>query len=282
MVRILLGIIIVILNLMLEYIDDVLGDLSPLAFYIEDKLAKVSAYGSLDVTGVFDYVATFGLLLLTLKLFHKIFITYILGNGDPDLSPFQLLVNFCTAILIIVAFPELYDYAVEGTDSLINALLRLIADGTHTDDLSNVVSMLTQNIFNAILGLIFFAYVLVSYINFLGLGFELLILRASISLAAVGVLDSDGGVFKSFIQLFWQALLTVVVQLVITKLAIAVCSTGHILLGIAAIKTALKSPKILQSMIINMGGNGGGVTNVYYAGKAAKTVGTTIRNVMAR
>lgn len=95
-------------------------------------------------------------------------------------------------------------------------------------------------------------------------GMEILILRVGLPVACVGFLDTDKGVFRTYIQKFFQSTLAVLIQIVLAKLGVALMLNTHVFWGVAALMLAIKTPKFLQEFIIVSGGQGSGVTGVIY------------------
>lgn len=83
---------------------------------------------------------------------------------------------------------------------------------------------------------------------------KILILRVGLPMACVGILDTDKGVFKTYIQKFFQATLEVLVQIVLAKIGIALMLNTYVFCGIAALMLAIKTPRFLQEFIIILGG----------------------------
>ena len=77
-------------------------------------------------------------------------------------------------------------------------------------------------------------------------------------------MDNDNGVFRTYIQKFFQSTLAVLVQIVLAKLGVALMLNTHVFWGVAALMLALRTPRFLQEFIIVSGGQGsGGLGNVY-------------------
>ena len=98
-------------------------------------------------------------------------------------------------------------------------------------------------------------------------GLEILILRVGIPLACVGLLDNDKGVFKAYLNKFFQSTLAVVIQIALSKLGVGLMMNMHVFWGVACMILAVKTPRFLQDFLITTGGGGGGaiVNNVYHS-----------------
>jgi hypothetical protein len=116
----------------------------------------------------------------------------------------------------------------------------------------------------AIFGLIFIICYFMLYFQFLMRGLEIFILRVGVPLACVGLLDNDKGVFKAYLNKFFQSMLAVVVQIVLAKLGVGLMLNMHVLWGVACMMLAIRTPRFLQDFLITTGGGGGGVINNVY------------------
>ena len=86
-------------------------------------------------------------------------------------------------------------------------------------------------------------------------------------LACVGLLDNDKGVFKAYLNKFFQSTLAVVIQIALSKLGVGLMMNMHVFWGVACMILAVKTPRFLQDFLITTGGGGGGaiVNNVYHS-----------------
>ena len=89
-------------------------------------------------------------------------------------------------------------------------------------------------------------------------GAEIFIVRMGFPLACVGIIDANGGVFSGYVNKLFQIVLSVTVQVVLCKLSLSFMIGGHLIWAIVFAITAVNSPRILQELIYNPGGGGGG------------------------
>ena len=125
----------------------------------------------------------------------------------------------------------------------------------------------TMGLVTAIFGLVFVIVYFILYFQFLMRGLEILILRVGIPLACVGLLDNDKGVFKAYLNKFFQSTLAVVIQIALSKRGVGLMMNMHVFWGVACMILAVKTPRFLQDFLITTGGGGGGaiVNNVYHS-----------------
>jgi uncharacterized membrane protein len=128
---------------------------------------------------------------------------------------------------------------------------------------SNGISSL--GLVTAIFGLNFHSLLLYAIFPVLMRGLEIMILRIGLPLACVGLLDNDKGVFKTYINKFFQSTLAVVVQICLCKLGVGMMmNVGvnmNIFWGIACIVLAIKTPRFLSDFMVPTGGGTGAVNN---------------------
>ena len=252
-----------ILSGCLTYVNSLLNDLVPIALYAERYMDTM--LGTNGLTEIFNIFFGFGVSLIVLKFLKKGFEQYILWTeGDADAEPILMLTGFFKALAIAVNFPTLYSWLGRIIEDLTDKLIKAVSKGMVTDFTAIVNGISSAGLFTAIISLIFFICFFLLYLQFLMRGMEILILRIGLPVACVGLLDSDNGVFRTYIQKFFQSTLAVLVQIVLAKVGVAFMLNTHVFWGVAALMLAIKTPKFLQEFIIVSGGQGAGAMgNVY-------------------
>ncbi len=252
-----------ILSGCLAYVNSLLNDLVPIALHAERYMDTM--LGTNGLTEVFNIFFGFGVSLIVLKFLKKGFEQYILwAEGDADADPILMLTGFFKALAIAVSFPTLYGWLGKIIEDLTDKLIKAVSKGMVTDFTAIINGISSAGLFTAIISLIFFICFFLLYLQFLMRGMEILILRVGIPVACVGLLDADNGVFRTYIQKFFQSTLAVLVQIVLAKVGVALMLNTHVFWGVAALMLAIKTPKFLQEFIIVSGGHGAGVMgNVY-------------------
>jgi len=246
----------------LAFANSLLNDLVPITLHAEwymDTLLNTDG-----ISEIFEIFFGFGVSLIVLKFLKKGFEQYILWTeGDADSDPLILLTGFFKALAIAVSFPTLYGWLAEIIEDLTDQLIKTISNGMETDFTSIITGISSAGVFTAIVSLIFFICLFLLYLQFLSRGLEIFILRVGLPLACVGLMDSDNGVFRTYIQKFFQSTLAVLVQIVLAKMGVALMLNTHVFWGLAALLLALRTPRFLQEFIIVSGGHGGGIGTVY-------------------
>jgi len=260
---ILVLLIVALLNGAIAYINNLLTDIMPIALYAEkymSTLAGVDLFQSL-----FDIIFGFGVSLIVLKFLKKGFDTYVLWtDGDADEEPISLLTNFFKAMAVAICFPTLYQWMADIIQDMSDKLLKAVGAATAYDWTAWVSGISSAGLVTAIFGLIFIIVYFVLYFQFLMRGLEILILRVGVPLACVGLIDNDKGVFKAYLNKFFQSMLAVVIQIVLSKLGVGLMMSMHVFWGVACMILAVKTPKFLQDFLITTGGGGGGIVNNAY------------------
>lgn len=264
---ILVLLIVAVLNGAVAFIDEMLSDLVPLTLHADQYM--IAASGGSMVQILFDILLGFGVSLIILKFLKKGFETYVMWtDGDPDVEPTYVVIRFIEAIAVAVSFPVLYGWLADITEELTGQLMTAIGAATDYDWQAWVNGLSSLGLVTAIFGLIFVVCYFVLYFQFLMRGLEIMILRIGLPLACVGLLDNDKGVFKTYINKFFQSTLAVVVQICLCKLGVGMMmNVGinmNIFWGIACIVLAIKTPRFLSEFMVPIGGGGSGVVNNVY------------------
>lgn len=258
-----MALIVAVLNGCLTYVNSLLKDLVPIALHAEKYMDTM--LGTNGLTEVFNIFFGFGISLIVLKFLKKGFEQYILWTeGDADSDPLLLLTGFFKALAIAVSFPTIYIWLTTIVEDLTDKILNAVSRGMATDFTAVINGISSAGLFTAIISLIFFICFFLLYLQFLMRGMEILILRVGLPMACVGLLDTDKGVFKTYIQKFFQSTLAVLVQIVLAKIGIALMLNTHVFWGIAALMLAIKTPRFLQEFIIISGGQSSGVMGTVY------------------
>lgn len=240
--------------------NEMLSGIVPLALHAEEHMKNLGING---FSTIFKVFLDFGISLIILKFLKKGFEIYVLwSDGDADSDPVQLLTNFFRAMAIALTFPILYGWLAKIIEDFSNEALNTLGLNANIGFSSLISTLTTASFFSVLSFLVFFIIFILLYIQFIRKGLEILILRIGLPLACVGLMDSDKGVFRTYIQKFFQSTLTVLVQVILAKLGLSLMFSGHLFWGIAAGYFAVKTPSFLQEFLIFSGG-GGMVNNIY-------------------
>jgi len=260
---ILVLLIVAILNGAIALIDEMLESLVPMTLHADQYMTGLNGGSMVDT--LFKILLGVGVSLIILKFLKKGFECYVLWtDGDPDADPTNLVIRFMQAMVVAVSFPVLYGWLAEIVQNLTDQLLAAIGASTNYSWQAWVDGISTLGIVTAIFGLVFIICYFLLYFQFLMRGLELLILRVGIPVACVGLIDNDKGIFKSYMNKFFQTALAVIVQICLCKLGVGMMLNMHIFWGIACMILAIKTPKFLNEFLVPSGGGGGGAINNAY------------------
>ncbi len=267
MEAILVLLIIAVLNGAVVLIDNLMADLVPMTLYADKYMTGISGGSMVEV--LFEIMLGFGVSLIILKFLKKGFECYVLWTeGDPDSDPSGIVLRFIEAIVVAICFPILYGWLAEIVEDLTDQLLIAIGASTDYGWQTWVNGISSAGIVTAIFGLIFIICYFMLYFQFLMRGLEIMILRVGVPMACVGLLDNDKGVFRGYINKFFQSTLAVVVQISLCKLGVGMMlnlgANMNIFWGVACLVLAIKTPKFLSEFLVATGGSGAGVINNVY------------------
>lgn len=225
-----------------------------------------------DITPVSNVVFTFAFYLLALKFVTKLFNTYILGaDGNDDAEPVVHMVNMGKAIFISLAFGLLFSKMMAIGDEIANVILNVLKMKPLEFDsvLSTLVdasyAIANMRTFSLLLIIIFIVMTFVLTVTFTLNAIQLIILRVGISFSAVGLLDSDEGVFKPYIKKFFQICFAAIIQLVCYKLSLYALLNSSLLFALTLLTMALKAPAWLSEFIMTNQGGGGKLQQALYS-----------------
>ncbi|GLB31603.1 hypothetical protein LAD12857_35260 [Lacrimispora amygdalina] len=264
---ILVLLIVAVLNGAVAFIDTMLTNLVPMTLHADEYM--IAASGGSMVQILFDILLGFGVSLIILKFLKKGFECYVMWtDGDPDSEPTYLIIRFIQAIAVAVCFPVMYGWLADITQNLTDQLLTAIGASTNYSWQAWVDGISTLGLVTAIFGLVFVICYFILFFQFLMRGLEIMILRIGLPLACVGLLDNDKGVFKNYLNKFFQSTFSVVVQICLCKLGVGMMmNVGinmNIFWGIACLVLAIKTPRFLADFMVPTGGGGSGVINNVY------------------
>ena len=260
---ILVLLIVAILNGAIVLIDEMLEGLVPMTLYADQYMTATNGGNMVEV--LFQILLGAGVSLIILKFLKKGFECYVLWtDGDPDADPTNLVIRFIQAMVVAVSFPVMYGWLAQIVENLCNQLLTAIGASTDFDWQTWVNGISSLGLVTAIFGLIFIICYFLLYFQFLMRGVELMILRVGVPVACVGLLDNDKGVFKSYMNKFFQTALAVIIQICLCKLGVGMMLNMHIFWGIACMMLAIKTPKFLSEFLLITEGGGSGVINNAY------------------
>ena len=154
---------------------------------------------------------------------------------------------------------NVYDY-IFNPASLLQLLLpeegitvKGLAQGMQTRDIASLSDALgTINLWGVLLLAVYFIAYIALFARLIGRSFEMLLLRWGLPIAAVGLINSDGGIFPSYIQLIFKQFATSVLQVIAMYLSFYIAmdfSVSHVIMGLAIIGVAFRGPALLAQIL---------------------------------
>ena len=249
-----------ILNACAQLFDGLMLDLVDVVFHAETIVNASDAAplsgGMLEDLYAFIYAAACALVVL--KFLFRGFQIYILWRGgDADVAPRDMLVGMLQAAFVMAAFPLLYDAGADVFTWFAAGVMGRL--GAQSNSIAALLTLrATGGVMSTLIGILFIM-VFVLWIKLVAQGFELLVLRMGVPLAALGLIDSDAALFKNYMQVFAKTGFTVVIQVSLMSLAfrlLIALSPLNILAAIAVMTSALSAPRLLQQFLVPQNGSG--------------------------
>ena len=268
-------------------LQNLFGDLFHCTFFIENTVGlgeTVLTPGSISVgLGV---LYTFMVLLLVLKLLWKGANVYILWrDGESETPPGEMVLGAILAIITAVAFPILYELSVSITREILDTICAAMFSeypGWIEDCLDFVKELftvqgnaVTNSLLMLWLAILYLLVYLATIFVMLKQGAELLIFRLGIPIAAIGLVNSDGGSWKPYIQTFIRMLATAIVRFFCLYLGMHLYASFDLvgtILGIVFTILAFSAPTLLAQFMAPKG-SGGTIQSIQALASVVKAFG---------
>lgn len=267
-----------------EFLQSVAMDIMEVTFRIENLSLVDNPISGAKIQSAYAFVYGAIVFLVVLKFLWKGFQVYVLWrDGDSDVSPQGMVIGACMAVLVSLAFPLLYDILVNTAiylaDGLASALVDGATPGLWQAGLENfIVRYLTGGanlaLYTLLLLVIFVILYLIMWIKVVARGIEMLFLRLGVPIATIGFVDSDSGIWKSYMQLFFRQAASSIIQAVCLILGLRIIynlQPLNILVGIAVEMAAFSVPKLMSQLLAPGGGTASSkasaATSVLYMAK---------------
>lgn len=264
------------INAALQIVGNVFKSIIPTCLYAEKELSQIFGKGSGDA--LFKVFLSVGIMLIVIKFVKKGLDIYVLyQDGDPETDPLGLLASFFKALAMAFSFPAVYDIVARLTTEFTNLILKNTTLDSITASSISIVNMVGAGFVEIIMAIIFVVLMFNLYIQFLVRGLEVLILKLAFPLACVGILDSDNGVYASFIKKFTQTMFSIIAQISLSFAAIVMAASGNMFWAIACCTLALKTPEFLSEFMV--GGMGGAVNKSIGLANSGIRLGQSLKSI---
>ncbi len=254
----------VLLNDIINFVNGLLTDLTGYIMRIETLSVAVSngALSESIINNVYLYISAVAVTLIILKFLWKGFQIYILWrDGDAESSPMDLVTGTVQAVVAGIAFPYLYNVLADATVYLASGILDGFGSASVITDFTSLLNAQSTSTITQIFLVIYFIVLLVFYIKLLARGFEMLVLRIGIPIACIGLVDSDKGIFKGYIQILFKSVCTTIIQVLLMSLSLRFLFYGSMsayLASAALMMQAFSTPALLQQILAGQGRGGVG------------------------
>ena len=246
-------------------INEVFNNLIDMCFNSETYITHILGAEVLNFDGLKQIILGFAISLIVLKFLKKGFDTYIAWTeGDNDMPPLNFVGYFVRALIMAISFPILYDWLISISKDLATQVMVALNMSEQYSITTSLSAVTLLNLFSGILALIILVMGFLLYIQFIMRGVEMFILKLGFPLACVGLVDSDKGIFAPYMKKFFQSIVTVIVQIALTKLAILLIVSSQLLQATAVILVALRTPKFLSEFMLTTNGGTTGVNNIVH------------------
>lgn len=246
-------------------INFVFDNLINICFNAEEYLTNILSVQVLDFTALKQVILSFAMSLIILKFIKKgveMYLSWTEGNADTPIHIYVLY--FIRAIITVLVFPYLYDIFVNIGKDFSTQLLTSLNVSMQEGLTQNLATISAVGLCTAILGVIELIMLVLLYIQMLMRGVEMFVLKTSFPIFCVGLLDSNKGIFAPFIKKFFQSAFTVIIQIVLAKIVILLISSSQLIMGIAVLLVALRTPKFLQEFMILSGNGTSGISHAIH------------------
>jgi len=240
-------------------------ELTKLTYYIMniENLAVSVSNGILtedNMDSAYQYVMAVAITLIILKFSWKGFEVYILWkDGDAESSPQDIIMGVAMGVVTMIIFPTLYTILGNTTVSVSEAVMSSFGASEYVSNWAEAIKTLVTSPILTILMIIYLIVFIIFYIKLLARGWELLILRLGIPIACIGLIDSDKGIFKGYIQILFKAVFTTIIQILLMNLSLrfmVTVSFDGFIAGASLLMEAFAAPALLQQILAGQGHGG--------------------------
>lgn len=263
-------------------INSVFNNLINTCFNSEQYLSTLFGTQWIDFSTLKTVILSFAITLIVLKFLKKGFDTYILWvEGDIDTPSLTFVTYFARALILAISFPILYDWLISVSKEFANDLLNALNISAQQEIVQGLINGAGLGIFGSIFAIIILIILFILYIKLLMQGIELFILKLGFPLACIGLVDSDKGVFAPYVKKFFQTILTVIIQVMLVKLAILLVISNQYIDATAILLVAMRTPKFLQEFML-VASNGGGISNAIHTTSKTIELSKQVSNILSK
>ena len=240
-------------------------NLIDLCFNAEDYLTQILGLEVINFDSLKSIILSFAISLIVLKFLKKgveMYISWTDGSADTPIHIYILY--FVRSIIVILVFPLLYDIFVSVGKDFSNDIMQALNITNQEALTQNLATISGVGIFTALLGVIDLIMLILLYVQALMRGVEMFVLKISFPIFCTGLLDSNKGIFAPYIKKFFQSVFTIILQTALAKIVVLLISTGQLIMSVATLLVALRTPKFLQEFVLLSGNGSSGISNIIH------------------
>lgn len=240
-------------------------NLIDLCFNAEDYLTQILGLEVINFDSLKSIILSFAISLIVLKFLKKgveMYISWTDGSADTPIHIYILY--FARSIIAILVFPFLYDIFVSVGKDFSNDIMQALNITNQEALTQNLATISGVGIFTALLGVIDLIMLILLYVQALMRGVEMFVLKISFPIFCTGLLDSNKGIFAPYIKKFFQSVFTIILQIALAKIVVLLISTGQLIMSVATLLVALRTPKFLQEFVLLSGNGSSGISNIIH------------------
>lgn len=240
-------------------------NLIDLCFNAEDYLTQILGLEVINFDSLKSIILSFAISLIVLKFLKKgveMYISWTDGSADTPIHIYILY--FVRSIIVILVFPLLYDIFVSVGKDFSNDIMQALNITNQEALTQNLATISGVGIFTALLGVIDLIMLILLYVQALMRGVEMFVLKISFPIFCTGLLDSNKGIFAPYIKKFFQSVFTIILQIALAKIVVLLISTGQLIMSVATLLVALRTPKFLQEFVLLSGNGSSGILNIIH------------------
>lgn len=275
---------------------------------LANKLAELSAYSlSVDswiesatsstvMTDISNVFTNIGISLLSVLFILKGYQTYMLyTDGDAESDPIGMMTLYIKGLVVAICGNTILSWFIDIVTDLTTTALKKINESLGTDyQWDGLVDYFTNNFSEASLSTMLFSFIAVVifciffwiiYFKCLKTGLQFAILKIAMPICAIGLVNSDKGIFKSYVMSLSKAMVTIMIQIILTQLGFSVLMACYkydnldigTFIGIICLAAASSTPSLLQEFLVPSQGGGNIMMKAYYTSSMAKSVTRFLR-----
>ena len=262
----------------LAELAEFIAGISHTIFWAEATMNTGNLDNPFDLDPVFALFRNVGLAFITLKFVKKGFDIYVgWTDGDKDNETGHLVMNYVRAIVVLLAFNEIYRFITNVTTTLLVEVLQTLGGTTEITFQRLAMVILIPSIIHKIMFLVLLIMFVILYFRMMLMGLQLLALRIAFPVACVGLVDSDKGIFKNFMQKFVMISVSAFTMLFFFYFSIILAINANPFWAVASAMAAMRTPDLLRDFMLGYGTHAGGGLNrfIHTSSSVGRTVAST-------